>query len=86
MVKGWKIEVLKEGSAKGNTLFLPTAGARYDSYVEYLGREGAYSSAALHWRFSENVWGLYVGSSYTVVGEGGRYTGQSVRAVQSVIN
>lgn len=87
-VKGWKIEVLKDCAAKGNTLFLPAAGfpipfsSSISSYRYYWSTDLSSFNPREAWclEFSTDSYSGYAHMSSTT-----RSYSQSVRAVQSVI-
>ena len=65
----------------GNSIFLPAAGCRYDSSLDYAGSYGFYWSSSLNTYFPDDAWSVSFNSG-TVYGNGNRrYYGFSVRPV-----
>ena len=71
----------------GNTLFLPTAGYfysySYGSSFHHAGEIGLYWSSSLWAVNPEHAWRFYMDSGNYSVGNSGRDSGQSIRAVRS---
>ena len=67
----------------GNSLFLPAAGSRYDSYLFDAGSLGDYWSSSLYTGSPDYAWYLYFYSDYYLMDNNDRYCGQSVRPVRS---
>ena len=65
----------------GNSIFLPAAGYRYDSSLNYAGSYGNYWSSSLDTYNSSNACGLGIYSDYAVWECGNRCYGHSVRPV-----
>ncbi|MBR3798165.1 MAG: InlB B-repeat-containing protein [Bacteroidales bacterium] len=65
----------------GKSIFLPAAGYRNDSSLDYAGSDGSYWSSSLYSSDTYGAWGLYFGSGYCGVSGYYRYRGLSVRAV-----
>lgn len=65
----------------GNSIFLPAAGFRLDSHLDYAGSIGYYWSSSLHASNSSFAYCLYFRSSNQGWGGNNRYFGQSVRPV-----
>ena len=76
-VNGYKVTSKKNG----NSIFLPAAGYRYDSYLSYAGSDGLYWSSSLRTDTSSDAYDLTFYSSTVVLNSIYRYLGQSVRAV-----
>ncbi len=66
----------------GNSIFLPAAGVRYDSSLNYAGSFGEYWSRSLGESGPYDAWGLYFDPSYISTSSGRRYYGFSVRPVR----
>ena len=64
-----------------NSIFLPAAGYRRDTYLYYVGDDGDYWSSSLNEGGPRDAWGLYFGSDGVSRGSDYRYRGQSVRPV-----
>ena len=64
-----------------NSIFLPAAGCRDGSSLDGAGSYGDYCSSSLGESYPFFAWYLHFYSSYRYVSDGGRYCGQSVRAV-----
>lgn len=75
-VNGYKVV-----GPNGNSIFLPAAGWRNDSSVDYAGSLGDYLSASLYQNGPYNAWSLYFGSGFHESFGMYRCTGHSVRAV-----
>ena len=71
---------LVEGT-NGNSIFLPAAGYRYGSSLNYAGTYGHYWSSTPYASDSLNAFYLYFRSSYHCVYYSNRYGGRSVRPV-----
>lgn len=65
----------------GNHIFLPAAGSRYGSSLEYAGENGLYWSSTPYGSDSGSAYDLNFGSSDQCVNWYGRYYGLSVRPV-----
>lgn len=65
----------------GNSLFLPAAGRRYDSYLYNVGSWGDYWSSSLCSDYSINAYGLGFDSDGVYSGSYGRFSGFAVRPV-----
>ena len=75
-------------ASNGNSLFLPAAGSRSYSSLNYAGSSGRYWSSSLY-TDERNAWELRFSSGTPSLGIGGRYCGQSIRPVRcknSIIN
>ena len=71
------------GKSNGNSIFLPAAGYRYDTSLDYgAGIGGHYWSRSLYTNYSCTVWYLSFGSSDIGAYNFRRYYGQSVRPVR----
>ena len=69
----------------GNSIFLPAAGCRYDSLLDYVGSDGYYWSSSLDESDSDYAWSLYFGSGLGTPSYY-RFDGRTVRAVVSTVN
>ena len=67
--------------SNGNSIFLPAAGYRWDTSLNYVGSWGYYWSSSLRRYDSGDVYGLYFNSGIWEWGSGYRDYGLSVRAV-----
>ena len=67
----------------GNSIFLPAAGCRYSTQLNYTGSEGNYWSSLLNTSDSKYALFVYFNSSILSKGNGIRYYGQSIRPVTS---
>ncbi len=76
-VNGYKVT----SKSNGNSIFLPAAGRRYDSSLEYAGSYGYYWSSSLYTDYPYYAWGVYFNSSFVGRDYGNRYGGLSVRPV-----
>ena len=79
-VNGWGFT-----GANGNGLFLPAAGRRWHTPLEYLGGQGFYWSSSLHTSQRNFAWDCYFNSDFVNVNSWGylcRCAGFSVRAVR----
>jgi hypothetical protein len=66
----------------GNSIFLPAAGYRYGSSLNYAGSWGIYWSSSLRTDYPLRGWNLYFDSSnFDMDDNYYRYYGRSVRAV-----
>ena len=86
-LNGWLItwNGTKDAFADGTTLFLPAAGFRYGTRDYNQGSDGYYWSSSLGTSYPSNAWGLYFGSDYVHVDDGGyRVNVQSLRAVKRI--
>ena len=71
-------------ASNGNSLFLPAAGYRSNSNLNYNGSWGRYYSSSLVTNNPRNAWHFYFGSFECGLGKYDyRYYGRSVRAVRS---
>ncbi|MBR3492772.1 MAG: leucine-rich repeat protein [Bacteroidales bacterium] len=70
-------------AANGNSLFLPAAGYRYDSSLQYAGSRGDYWSSSLYAGSPYRAWYFYFGSGDCNVSSGYRGYGRGVRPVRS---
>ena len=66
----------------GNTMFLPAAGYRDGSSLEYVGTYGIYWSTSLYSYLPDRAYCLYLDSQYWDSEDFGRYYGHVIRAVQ----
>ena len=67
----------------GNSLFLPSAGSRWDSGLYGVGSGGGYWSGSLYAGNLGGAWGFFFDSGRYYVYDGYRIGGLSVRAVRS---
>ena len=65
----------------GNSIFLPAAGYRLDSYFYFAGSYGLYWSSSLYTSYSNDAYGLYFLSGSGNRSHAGRCVGRSVRPV-----
>lgn len=72
---------LVTSKTNGNSIFLPAAGWRSDSYTYGAGVDGTYWSSTLCPAYSNHARFLFFGSSYHFMSDFGRYRGHSVRPV-----
>ena len=77
-VYGWKIT----SKSNGNSIFLPAAGYRYGTSLNYAGSFGDYWSRSLNTSNSGNAYYLSFNSSNIYADYNGRYYGRSVRPVR----
>ena len=71
-------------AANGNSIFLPAAGYRNNSNLDYAGSNGYYWSSSLGTDYPVDACYLYFKSGYYYVDDYGlRYYGRSVRPVRS---
>ena len=63
-------------------LFLPAAGRRWGSSLNFAGSDGYYWSSSLYTVGPRSAWDFYFLSGYQRVGNGYRGLGLSVRAVR----
>ncbi|MBQ5622209.1 MAG: hypothetical protein IIU92_06310, partial [Bacteroidaceae bacterium] len=68
--------------SNGNSIFLPAAGYRIDTSLNYAGSYGGYWSRSLSTSYSNYAYYLYFNSSGIYTSNGFRYYGQSVRPVR----
>lgn len=82
----WKWDKEKNGytvtGPNGNSIFLPAAGYRYDSFLGPASSGGYYWSSSLGAGTSRNVGGVYFDSGYVGRDYEDRYDGHSVRLVK----
>ncbi|MDO4950366.1 MAG: DUF1566 domain-containing protein, partial [Bacteroidales bacterium] len=71
----------KVTDTKGNSIFLPAAGFRSDSALDYVGERGYYWSSSRHTLYSNDAGYLYFDSGNHFVGGRSRCLGRSVRPV-----
>ena len=76
-VNGYKVTSKKNG----NSIFLPAAGCRNDSSLNYAGSNGDYRSSSLYTLAPDFACGLYFGSGYVGWGISYRFVGFTVRPV-----
>lgn len=67
--------------SNGNSIFLPAAGYRYDSSLDYAGSRGYYWSSSLYTDSPYGAWSVYFSSSYVSRRSYNRKYGYSVRPV-----
>ena len=70
-------------SSNGNSLFLPAAGYRWDSSLNYAGSRSFYWSSSLDTDDPSRAWNFVFISAFQGVKGGNRDDGRSVRAVRS---
>lgn len=76
-VNGYKVK-----GPNGNSIFLPAAGYRNGSGVNYAGSSGYCLSASLYEHFTTSAWYMFFSSDYhNSYGDGDRDRGRTVRAV-----
>lgn len=75
-VNGYKVT-----GTNGNSIFLPAAGYRYDTDLDFVGSYGFYWSSSLYTDDPSNAWYVYFGSDEVFRYLGSRYLGLSVRPV-----
>lgn len=75
-VNGYKVT-----GPNGNSIFLPAAGYRYLSWLNFAGGDGSYWSSTPGESYSSNAYCLYFNSSEHYVYDSGRYFGHSFRPV-----
>ena len=73
-------------ASNGNSLFLPAAGCRSNSSLDYAGSRGYYWSSSLVAYEPRRAWYFSLGSGDYLMGNSSRYVGQSVRPVRSSQN
>ena len=77
-VEGYKVI----SKSNGNSIFLPAAGYRSNSSLDYVGSYGYYWSSSLNTNYSSSAWYVYFNSSNESMSNGSRrYSGHSVRPV-----
>ena len=76
-VNGYKVTSKKNG----NSIFLPAAGCRYDSSLDYAGSRGYYWSSSLFTDYPLNAWSVYFNSDNVYGDSYSRRYGFSVRPV-----
>ncbi len=69
-------------SSNGNSLFLPVAGYRWDSSLNFAGSRGFYWSSSLDTDDPSRAWNFVFISAFQGVNGGNRDDGRSVRAVR----
>ena len=79
-VKGYKVTSKKSGYTN-KSIFLPAAGYRNDSSLDYAGSDGYYWSSWLNSDHSDSAWYVYFYSSYVYRHDYYRVYGFSVRPV-----
>ena len=77
---GYKVTSKKSGYTN-NSIFLPAAGYRDDSSLDYAGSYGGYWSSSLDTDDPRSAWYVYFYSSNVNRNYGSRYGGRSVRPV-----
>ena len=81
----WTVQGGKKGykvtGPNGNNIFLPAAGYRYGSSLNYAGEYGHYWSSTPYDSNSSNAWRLLFGSGEQGMDDNYRYRGRSVRPV-----
>ena len=77
-VKGCEVKSKKNG----NSIFLPAAGSRDRSELDYAGSQGCYWSSSLYTEYSERASRLYFDADLHTWASGFRYSGLSVRPVR----
>lgn len=65
----------------GNSIFLPAAGYRIMSSLDYAGSDGYYRSSTPHDYFDGNAYVLHFDSDYQYMDDSGSFCGLSVRPV-----
>ncbi|MBQ8864899.1 MAG: hypothetical protein IJ020_02000 [Bacteroidaceae bacterium] len=68
--------------SNGNSIFLPAAGRRFDTSLNYAGSFGLYWSRSLYAGHSNNVYVLFFNSRNIFTGNDSRCYGRSVRPVR----
>ena len=76
-VNGYKVT----SKSNGNSIFLPAAGFRDDSSLNYAGSSGYYWSSSLYTDYPDHAWHVYFNSDYVSRYGGDRGCGFSVRPV-----
>ncbi len=76
-VNGYKVTSNKNS----NSIFLPAAGSRFDTYASIVGSFGGYWSSSLREYFPRYAWYLYLRSDERYRDFNFRYYGRSVRPV-----
>lgn len=80
-VAGYKVTGKKSGY-EGSFIFLPAAGYRDGTNLNFAGSRGYYWSSSLYESIPNSAWSLYFYSGYRSTNSSGfRYDGQSVRPV-----
>lgn len=79
-VYGYKVTSKKSGYTN-KSIFLPAAGYRYYSSLDYAGSLGNYWSSSLSTDYPDRAWIVHFCSSYVYRSIDSRYFGQSVRPV-----
>ena len=70
-------------ASNGNSLFLPAAGYRYNSFLGYTDSWGVYWSSSLRTDYPSIAWYFYFDSDNYSMNDGSRAYGRSVRPVRS---
>ncbi len=73
---------LVKSKTNSNSIFLPAAGYRLDTYLDNVGSYGSYWSSSLDTGYPGGAWDVYFYSGGVDRGIGYRYYGQSVRPVR----
>lgn len=76
-----QVVISKVSGYEGNTIFLPAAGCRYGTSLDYAGSYGYYWSSSLYEYYSDRARGVYFYSEDVRRGYYYRYRGFSVRPV-----
>ena len=76
-MNGYEVKSKKNG----NSIFLPSAGNRTGSELNYAGRRGSYWSSSLSTTYSDSARRLYYSGKHGQE-DGGRYAGFPVRPVR----
>lgn len=79
-IKGYIVQSKKTGYTD-NWIFLPAAGIRYDTILNYVGYYGFFWSSSLRSDFPISAWNLDINSGGVYTDYDGRSLGQSVRPV-----
>ena len=79
-VNGYKVASKKSGYTN-KFIFLPAAGCRFDSSLDYAGSRGYYWSSSLYTDYPYYAYGLYFHSDSVYRYDNSRYYGRSVRPV-----
>ena len=73
-------------ASNGKSIFLPAAGGRGGSYLDFAGERGYYWSSTLGTDYPDGAWYFYFDSGYQGMSNYERYDGLSVRAVRASQN